>query len=834
MSTRYGQLSYTSFDGAGTAGGWQIKQSVGDLSEAETELLVSGVRTVFRPAEPLPEYPSGEQLDAAPRRLAYGRSPDGAGAYWHSVAAGADSTGRPGNVFAHTVLDRTPDAGPVLRPIELWRSPEWLRPYGAAAVAAATLPVGPPAVGRCVTKDSVVAFALDTVTWRLPTLLGLLDAVAAALDGGAPVVLGAESADSAAQWIGLVSFLMSAGTAAALSFSTFDRADQLPAALHSGQHLTAVPLIDAEALPAGTVFIDETALLSLGELGGQPHCTSTGQQIEVTTWSVLAQEVLLDQDEAREILDSIDRFAAATPDRGLHPAWPLAMAVASNGAFADAHPEARQVITAHSPAGVTVDSAAAQVIRETLAELVGDTTADAWKAVEQNLTGYAADYATRTYLCRAVADDGWLGQPGPVPMGGRSYRGRPVPEDVSAALGPALERARTDGDGPLITLADLLVRAGIEDGRVGAVLDGFAHRLADPQAGPTLIETLGDRVGPQARIAAAAPTVRAALQNDGTTTLSTPVVDWLTGGLTMPTPDELQSAERFDEIWMRAAVCGLRADRHGSTGEADRFARLWWLAACNSPRRAEIAAGRVWAPEQLLAIGVAGCDSAMLLSTLLGTVDGDPLLRLCDAVLTANADDYTVSCAMLRRFDAAAWVQRDYIDVYLRAYLPLWDSVLAQIPADQVHRDFAVRLVTVAAVAGALGLPRPHSAEVLAADEAVAGVVAQEIMALVEHRVISAVAVVAASLVPAASGEAGTDGSPRGIDAVLAAAGEVSIAVGHVTENDEETVAEMLAKTIGDGTEGSASRRYRKLVHNLFARRGDVRPPASSWMHGSH
>ena len=94
------------------------------------------------------------------------------------------------------------------------------------------------------TKDSVVAFALDTSTWRLATLFGLLDAVAAALAGGAPVVLGVESVDAAAQWIGLVSFLMSPGTAAWMNFSTFDRADQLPLARQSHQHLTAVPVAD--------------------------------------------------------------------------------------------------------------------------------------------------------------------------------------------------------------------------------------------------------------------------------------------------------------------------------------------------------------------------------------------------------------------------------------------------------------------------------------------------------------------------------------------------------------------------------------------------------------
>ena len=66
---------------------------------------------------------------------------------------------------------------------------------------------------------------------------------------------------------------MSPGTAARLNFSTFDRADQVVAALQSKQHLTAVPVVDVTAVPAGVVVIDETATLSLGELGGEPHRT---------------------------------------------------------------------------------------------------------------------------------------------------------------------------------------------------------------------------------------------------------------------------------------------------------------------------------------------------------------------------------------------------------------------------------------------------------------------------------------------------------------------------------------------------------------------------------
>ena len=241
MNTRYGQLAYTSFDAPGSAGGWQIKQVAGALSAGETQTLLAGMRTAFDAVEPLPAYPTPEQLERGPRRLAYRRIDASTAAYWHTVPAGSDSTGRPGNVFAHAVLDRTAEAEPQHRPIQWWRSPRWVCPYGAAAVARAVLPDEVPGPAAAVTKDSVLTFALDTSTWRLATLFGLLDAVAAALDGGPPVVLGVESTDAAAQWIGLVSFLMSPGTAALLNFSTFDRADQVAAALQSKQHLTAVP-----------------------------------------------------------------------------------------------------------------------------------------------------------------------------------------------------------------------------------------------------------------------------------------------------------------------------------------------------------------------------------------------------------------------------------------------------------------------------------------------------------------------------------------------------------------------------------------------------------------
>ena len=73
VNTRYGQLAYTSFDKPGSAGGWQIKQVGGALSAEEAQTLVAGVRTAFDPVEPLPAYPTPEQLERGPRRLAYRR-----------------------------------------------------------------------------------------------------------------------------------------------------------------------------------------------------------------------------------------------------------------------------------------------------------------------------------------------------------------------------------------------------------------------------------------------------------------------------------------------------------------------------------------------------------------------------------------------------------------------------------------------------------------------------------------------------------------------------------------------------------------------------------------
>lgn len=820
MTPRYGQLAYTSFDQPGGAGGWQVKQTTGDLSPEETQRLASGVRTAFRPVTPLPDYPTPEQLDAAPRRLEYRRWASDAAGYWHTVAAGADSTGRPGNVFAHVLLDRAPDSAPRLRPIQRWGSPGWLRPFGAAAVARAALPAEPPDVADVVTRESAIAFALDTSTWRVGTLLGLLDAVAAALDGGAPVVLGVASVDSAAQWIGLVSFLMSPGTAATLNFSTFDRADQLGPAQHAIAHLAAVPIGDLDTLPAGFVVIDETATLSLGELGGEPHRTAAGQVIDVTAWSVMAQEVLLDPQAALAVLDELDHRAAQTEDRDLHPAWPLAVTIAADEGFAAAHPEANAIITAHSPAGIAPGSPTERLVDEALSALVGHTTPDAWKAAEQNLPGFAGEHTALTYLCRAIGDDTWLDQLGPIPLSAKTYHGRPVPEPLAAALGPALQRAGATGDPQrLLKLIDLLLRAGVDDDRLTqALTERVAAQLADPHTGPTLARRLTHRLGPETRIAAAAATLR--LSCESGTPISEAVLDWFADGSAMPLPSELLDAQPWDATWTRAAVCGMRAERN--PGEADPFAELWWLAVNGSPRRDELAARRIWDPAELLAVGGPALSTAALLPTLLGAPDGESLARLADEITGANNDDLAVACAALRMVAPASWVQRGYINTHQKAYAGLWDAGLRQIGPGRVHADCAVRVAVLAVLGLIAGQPRPVLAGQLAGDGAVATAAGEQVLALVDNNIVTATEVLAASLLRADAAEPGDS-----IDGVLAGAAAALTASRQFNDDDQEGVLAMMMRMAGS-SEGSPPRRYRKLVSTMLARRAERRAPLTA------
>lgn len=837
MTPRFGQLAYTSFDAPGTAGGWQVKQATGDLTAAEAHALVEGVRTVLTPVEPMPTYPTLEDCERGPRRLAYRRLDAQCAGYWHTVPAGPDSTGRPGNVFAHAVLDREPAALAPWRPIQRWRSPHWLRPYGPAAVAGAALPEDAPMPADAVTRETVLTFVMDTATWRLGTLFGLLDAVLAALGGGPPVVLGVESGETAAQWIGLVSFLMSPGTASRLNFSTFDRADQLALALRGGQHLTAVPVADLGAVPTDVVVIDETATLSMGELGGDPHRTAAGHAIEVTAWSAMAQVTMLDHHSARLVLDDVEHYAALTQDDGLHPAWPMAMSVVDREDFADALAEAHTVIAAHSPLAVAPDSAVGHTVAGVLAALVGSTTADAWRAVEQSAPGKSADHADLTYLVRAVTDPGWLDQDGLIPVGPRSLRGLVVPAELTAAIGPALTQAGTAGPERVLRLVDLLWRAGVGDDRLYPAVTAaeVTGALADPHAGPALAHRLAWRIGVDTRLAAASAALRVGAPSaDGVTPVDVTVLEWFADGIGVPIPSALATATPWDATWTRAALRGARARVLGPAQEGDPFAELWWLRLCGSPEFDRLAAAAVWPPSELLiAAGTGALAAAAVLPTLLGAPNSEALDQLSDAVLAAGAESTAVACAAARRIDPRVWIRQGYLQERQGDYTALWDEAIAQVGLGRLHQDLGVRLLTLALLAAAHGMASLAHGDALAADPATADAATEQLLALVEQDALAATAVLAASLLPTTRED--TDASERTpVQGLVTRVAVRLVTAREFTDEDAETVAVTLARLAEPDAADPPMRRYRKMVHKLLTQRLEAQPSLAARIRGSH
>ncbi|GED99468.1 GAP1-N2 domain-containing protein [Gordonia crocea] len=403
-TARFAQLTYTSFDGGAPAGGaalggpgtgqrshgggWQVKQVVGDLDPAYVDALTARIVTRFDLEPALPAFPTPDQIADRPARLVYAvLEADGGrpAAFWHTVDAGRDGTGRPGNVFAHllattTAADAAPVGGAVrmgLRPIELWRWPGWLNPYGPEAVKAAVLPAGPPALAPnpALSASSVVAFLLDPSRDRLGVVRVLLDAVAARMAGQTrgPVVLAVGDHDRAASWIAAVSHFLTAAGAEQFCWSTHDAPEAVAAGACADLHLVCVPRtrIGEIAGHAGTaVLIDENEEPYLGD-PGSAHRVAAGT-VEVTALSVLAEAVLADQDIALRVLGRRDQIAVDFEDRPggaagtLAPEWPIAIAVLEEPELAEFHADAAAVLVDEAPDGLSDVDWAAELVESTL------------------------------------------------------------------------------------------------------------------------------------------------------------------------------------------------------------------------------------------------------------------------------------------------------------------------------------------------------------------------------------------------------------------------------------------------------------------------------------
>lgn len=536
--SRYAELTYTSFDDGASGGGWQIKQTRGDLTDEEQRALRSQVTTRIDAGVELPRFPTPEEISRFPRRLAYAPAgspfPPGAAGWWHTAEAGTDASGRPGNVFCHVVLDRTPEQPPSFRPIDLWRSPSWLTPYGAEQVAAAELPPRLPSLDSAMEVDDVIDFCFADFD-RIAVLGPLLDACVAAMSGGPRVVLVLNEIERAAQWIGVVSRLTSAVTTRHLYFSTLERQSGLTEAIRRGLQLVCVPQVDLDALdhergrlPVGTVLLCEDEFPELGDLArpgepAHPHITSHGDKIAVTPWSVLARLVLEAEspEQAGTVLSRIDPIAeqvAGLGDGGHYaPDWPLAMSIALSGdVFAEALPEAALVIGRHSPAGLDRLSELYRTAAHLISTRCGESTGQAWEELRSttaetppsDATGAATGGSSigtvlifDNYLRRVIVDHEWLARPDGVPLPD------PLPamdrDRLSALVDQELSsRWHADGlaDGmpvdPVVParLAEVLIRTGLADEKTisrlreltGVVGVGLAG--AD---GPELVKRIG-------------------------------------------------------------------------------------------------------------------------------------------------------------------------------------------------------------------------------------------------------------------------------------------------------------------------------------------------------
>lgn len=323
MSRRFAQLTYTSYDNGSGRGGWQVKDVSGMPTHAEQETLVNRVVTSFDLEPRLPDFPSGDDLASRPARLARERLPDGSSAMWHTVEAGRDGSGRPGNVFAHVVLDRgTPEPGEH-RPIALWRSSGWLRPYGPDVVAASSLPADIPPPNPAIDTSSAIRFVIASME-RQAVFRVLMDAVLARLDGGPAVVLRADDHDQAVDWISAVSHFLPQSIAHRLSWSTHDRLERAVLDVANGVDLIAVPASEVlDGGVSGAVVLSPDDSGGLAMPGGE-HRVSGGV-VPATQVSSLLEGVLFDPSIASEVLRSQDevdgRFHAESPSAS----WLLAV-----------------------------------------------------------------------------------------------------------------------------------------------------------------------------------------------------------------------------------------------------------------------------------------------------------------------------------------------------------------------------------------------------------------------------------------------------------------------------------------------------------------------------
>ena len=388
-TARWAQLTYATFDSAATAsGGWQVKQETPGLSTTEREQLLACVTTSLEPPRGVGRFLGPDEVAALPRRLMHSRSDEGVSVLMHSVPAGADSFGRPGNVFSHGLIDRDLTAslsGPVAtRPLIWWRSPGWLTPFGPDEVRAAVFDnEHPPQPAAAVSAEDALALLLspDPVVRRNTRLL--LDATAAALAGGPPVAVITDSVDEGVCWLATALFLASPQSNGWITFSTYERARHV---LANGSRTTLTVLLRSDLERSMTkrsavLVVDPQQDVRLVEGRGEEPSrwrTTREQEVPVSAWSQLVDAVCeLGADETRRTLGAVDEISALNPKPAAAcPWWPLAVAVGENEALESAWSLATQVLLT-TPTDAELDDDTRALFEDLVERASGETRAQA-------------------------------------------------------------------------------------------------------------------------------------------------------------------------------------------------------------------------------------------------------------------------------------------------------------------------------------------------------------------------------------------------------------------------------------------------------------------------
>jgi hypothetical protein len=323
------QLTYTSADAiAGVKGGWGVKETTpADASPDIVADLRDGVTTRLDEVVETTQFASEAELAARARRLVF-KVTNGVLTLFHAAAAGLDATGRPGNVYNHAAALVPDDLS--VRPIDYWRTPDWLEPFGAAEVTAARL--GELRPGTTITRSSTIAFLRDGD--RVFNLEWILAAVSRACLTNSTLALVADTADEAASWIGAITYLTSPGLARRLSFVTFERASRLGDSALAGLRIVAVPRVDLPALEAmtGSVLVVDPTWSLEDPAGEGAWRTPLGQTFAPDeSWqSGLIDLFALDDDRILRIMAASDEITASFSGAELAALplhWSLSMAM---------------------------------------------------------------------------------------------------------------------------------------------------------------------------------------------------------------------------------------------------------------------------------------------------------------------------------------------------------------------------------------------------------------------------------------------------------------------------------------------------------------------------